>query len=142
MTKQRLCPFLAILFILPLCLFCLGACLNNDRPPDDGAPDPAPLNGVFACELGSFTFNGDGRTVRFDATDELAEATGLPAGEGEGEYVFLYQNKKWRYDKSETFRIIIGGKDCNMMNAYGTTNEDVVAIVMPDASIALFEKSE
>ena len=36
------------------------------------------------------TFNGDGESITFDFTPELAEATGLPGGEQSGSYVFLF----------------------------------------------------
>ena len=72
--KYLIIPLMCIL------LFCT-ACGANDMPPDSSLPEPDPHDGVFISEYGTMTFNGDGESITFDFTPELAEATGLPGGE-------------------------------------------------------------
>lgn len=114
---------------LLLCLFILlGLCAcTKDKPPEDGAPEPAALNGTFLGEYGSLSFNGDGTTVTLDLTASGAEALALPYGETAANYVFLFHNEQWRYDKAETFRIILAEKPVSFRNALGQTDENTVA---------------
>ena len=46
-------------------------------------------DGVFVSDHGTMTFNGDGKTVKVDIDDELAQLMGLSTGSFEGTYVFL-----------------------------------------------------
>ena len=79
-----------LIFSAIILLFVSAACSYDGNPPDDGTPWPENHNGIFVSEYGSMTFNGDGETVIIDFSDELAQKTGLPAGEQSGNYVFLY----------------------------------------------------
>ena len=97
---------LCLVLFLVLLLSCgLAACGGDDRPPSDNTPDPPVLKGVYSGEQGSLTFNGDRRSIVLNISAELAAASGLPEGESEGSYVFLFHNEEWRYDKAESFRI-------------------------------------
>ena len=125
--------FAAILLTLLLILG-LAACGGTDRPPDDGTAAPPALQGVFSAEQGSFTFNGDGRSITLNLTGELAKASGLPEGESRGTFVFLFRNEEWRYDKAESFRVTIGDKSWQFPNAPGRTNETNLAIYLTEGS--------
>ena len=74
--------FLLLVFSLLLC----GCQKHNDGPPDPGTPEPAPLTGEFVSEHGSFTFDGDGKTVYVDLDDEL----GAHIPDGIMEYFFKW----------------------------------------------------
>ena len=114
---------------LLLCLFILlGICAcTQERPPEDGTPEPAALDGTFSGEYGSLSFNGDGTTVTLDLAAAGAEALALPNGKTAANYVFLFHNEQWRYDKAETFRIILADKSLSFRNALGQTDETAVA---------------
>ncbi len=131
----------AILLIL-LLVSGLPACGGSDRPPDDGSPVPPALKGVFKAEQGSLTFNGDGRSITLDISDELAKASGLPEGESKGTCVFLFRNEEWRYDKAESFRVMIGDKSWQFPNAPGRTNETNLAIYLTEGSEPIVFRKE
>ena len=121
---------LALLMVLVLPLL-LSACIH-DPPPRDDSPLPPSLDGVFTSELGSLTFNGDGKSIVVELTEAGAERTGLPAGTSQGTYYFLYQGGLYRYDKSEYLQISIDGTNTRFRNSVGDTDENTVAIY-PDA---------
>ena len=127
-----------LLFIL------LCACGGRDQPPDPGTPEPSAHNGVFASEYGTMTFNGDGESVVFDFTPKLAEATGLPDGEQNGSYVFLFQHGKWRYDKAERFRVSASDTSYDFINVFTETDENTIALQSPinGEETILFKKGE
>ncbi len=137
----RGCRLLAFLLAL-LLLLGLPACSGSDRPPDDGTPAPPALKGVFKGEQGSFTFSGDGRSVTLDISAGLAKASGLPEGESSGTCVFLFRNEEWRYDKAESFRILIGDKSWQFRNAPGQTNETTLAVYLTDGSEPVLFRKE
>lgn len=119
----------------------LAGCFSDDRPPSDGTPDPPAHTGVFSSEYGTMTFNGDGKTVTIDFSEEFAEKAGVPAGKTECNYVFLFHNEMYRYDKAEYFRIIIGEQNYQFDNAFGKTSETVIAFRLPgDSNVMTFEK--
>ena len=95
--------FLLLVFLLLLC----GCQKHNDGPPDPGTPEPAPLTGEFVSEHGSFTFDGDGKTVYVDLDDEL----GAHIPDGIMEYFF-----KWgsfglcRYDVASDLMLGMEGR--------------------------------
>ena len=95
--------FLLLVFSLLLC----GCQKRNDGPPDPGTPEPAPLSGEFVSEHGSFTFDGDGKTVYVDLDDEL----GAHIPDGIMEYFF-----KWgsfglcRYDVASDLMLGMEGR--------------------------------
>ena len=95
--------FLLLVFSLLLC----GGQKHNDGPPDPGTPEPAPLTGEFVSEHGSFTFDGDGKTVYVDLDDEL----GAHIPDGIMEYFF-----KWgsfglcRYDVASNLMLGMEGR--------------------------------
>ena len=114
------------LIISVLLLFTLAACGVRETPPDDGTPDPPPFSGAFVSEYGTMTFNGDGQSISAEFADSFAELSGLPKGKIEGSYVFLFGHGKWRCDKAEYFRIIVGDKNYQFRNAPGVTNESAI----------------
>ena len=122
-----------IFLIIPLmCILLLfTACGAKDTPPDSSLPEPDPHNGVFTSEYGTMTFNGDGESITFDFTQELAESTGLPGGEQNGSYVFLFQHKQWRYDKAERFRIAVSDVSYDFINDFTVTDENTIALQSP-----------
>ena len=122
--KYLIIPLMCIL------LFCT-ACGANDMPPDSSLPEPDPHDGVFTSEYGTMTFNGDGESITFDFTPELAEATGLPGGEQSGSYVFLFQHKQWRYDKAERFRVVAADESFDFINDFTVTDENTIALRSP-----------
>ena len=82
----------------------------------------------------------DGLTVGFAAREldeALAAAAGLPAGRQEGQYVFLFHNEMWRYDKAESFRIILADGNRQYRNAPGETDESTVAVYLIDGADAV-----
>ena len=130
--------------LLTVCLcivFVCSACAG-DLPPSDGTPAPAALDGVFTSKYGTLTFDGDGRSIEIDASEELSEKSGLPSGESKGTYVFLFHNEEWRYDKAETLRITVDGVDYTFQNAVGTTNSKTLVFYLPDGSMISFDKTE
>ena len=125
---------------LPALLF--AACGAQDRPPDDGTPEPPALNGVYVSGDSALTFNGDGQSVTLDVSDALAEGSGLPAGRHEGSYVFLFHNGSWRRDKAESFRITVDGESYLFRNGLGITDADTVAAyLIEDAEAVCFEQA-
>lgn len=77
-------------------------------------------------------FSGDGESVVVDFSEELAQALNCPTGKSEGTYVFLFDNKAWRYDKSDTLAITIGDSDYYFKNTFTQTNGDKIVLYLPD----------
>ena len=117
---------------------------GKELPPDDGTPEPPALDGEFTSDYGTLTFNGDGTGITTDTTEEFEQLCGLPAGEHEGTYVFLFQNGQWRYDKADTFRIMIGEDSYVFINNFTHTNENAVVItpIEEGAGEITFEKKK
>ena len=139
MRMKRL-PMILCAALLALALVsCAG-----DAPPDDGSPAPAPLCGTFVCGGSSLSFDGDGQSVLLNVTHELSEKAGLPAGESEGTYVFLFHNEAWRYDKAEYLRVTVGSESYELQSDFTRTCEDVVALYLSadDAEPTLFIKEQ
>ena len=136
--KKMIC--FALLLVLALGVASCG----RDLPPDDGTPEPEPLTGTFTSEYGTMTFHGDGESVKFDFSPEFAEAAGLPVGEQNGSYVFLFQHKEWRYDKAERFRITAAEASCDFINVFTLTDENTIALQSPihGEDTILFKKGE
>ena len=133
------------LMIPLLCILLFAAaCGAKDTPPDSSLPEPDPHNGAFASEYGTMTFNGDGESITFDFTPELAEAAGLPDGEQSGSYVFLFQHGQWRYDKAERFRIVAADASYDFINDFTVTDENTIALQSPlnGEETILFKKGE
>ncbi|RYQ27391.1 hypothetical protein [Bifidobacterium pseudolongum] len=126
MKKTVVLIALAISLLLLLC-----ACGGRDQPPDPGTPEPPAHDGVFTSEYGTMTFHGDGESITFDFTPELQEATGLPGGEQNGTYVFLFQHGQWRYDKAERFRISASDASYDFINDFTVTDENTIALQSP-----------
>lgn len=134
------------LMLLLCCVLLFGGCVT-DRPPDDGTPAPSPLSGTFVyvteenlSDHDTFTFNGDGRTILLDLSDELAAKTGLPAGKQTGTYVFLFHNEEYRYDKAEYFRISIGEEHVQFSVPVGQTDANRVAFYTEEGERLIFEQ--
>lgn len=118
---------LALLFVIAIGLIACG----RDVPPDDETPEPEPHTGVFISEYGTMTFNGDGESILIDFSSELSDAIGLPDGEQNGTYVFLFQHKGWRYDKAERFRITVADDFYDFNNIFTLTDENTIALQSP-----------
>ena len=130
-------------FLLLLLSFLICACGSNDGPPKTDTPEPPALNGVYASEAGTFEFNGDGKTVIIDISQEMAEKTELPEGKTSAQYVFLFHSGSYRYDKAEYFRIIIGDKNYQFDNDFTQTNENQIVIrLASDEDPTVFERKE
>lgn len=123
-----------------LCVLCfaffsslpfLSGC-GRENLPENGAPEPSPLNGTFVSEYGTFTFNGDGKSIRYDLSDSFALAAGFPDASGEGEYVFLFHHGQYRYDLAETFEITDGTSRISFINRHHMTNETRICIQSPE----------
>ncbi len=133
---RRIAVLLA-LSVLPALLF---SCGPKDLPPDDGSPWPAGLDGTFVFGDSSLVFNGDGQTVRLDLETALAERMSLPAGESDGTYVFLFQNKSWRYDFAESLRFMVGETSSSFAVTPGSTTSLAVSFRLGDGETVRFEK--
>ena len=68
---------------------CGGGGTTANMPYEPDTPAPPNHDGVFVSDHGTMTFNGDGKTVKVDIDDELAQLMGLSTGSFEGTYVFL-----------------------------------------------------
>ena len=102
-----------------------------DQPPNLGTPEPSAHDGVFTSEYGTMTFSGDGESITFDFTLELQEAAGLPGGEQNGTYVFLFRHGQWRYDRAECFRISASDASYDFINDFTVTDENTIALQSP-----------
>lgn len=105
--------------------FGLSGC-TGEKPPEGSSPEPPALNGTFSSSLGSLAFNGDGKSIQLDLNSEGAGALHLPEGKSQGSYVFLFRNESWRYDKAETFRIILEDGNHNFRNMPSETCESAI----------------
>ena len=114
----------------------------TEQPPAADYPEPPAHNGKFVSEYGSMTFNGDGESVIIDFQQELADATGLPTGAAEGQYVFTFQQGMYRYDKADGFELIIGECSYSFLNNFQETNENRICVLSPcnSKSHLIFEK--
>ena len=89
----------------------------DNYPYEPDTPAPAPHDGTFASEHGTMTFNGDGRTVRIDFDEYLANGLGLPAGEQDATYEFTsgylppHGYVSIRYDAAMEFWLTVGEGD-------------------------------
>lgn len=128
MKKGRIISSIVILTTV----FIMMSCGYKNNPPGDDTPWPANLDGEFTSEYGSLYFSGDGESVVVDFSEELAQALNCPTGKSEGTYVFLFDNKAWRYDKSDTLAISIGDSDYYFKNIFTQTNGDKIVLYLPD----------
>ena len=119
----------------------LTGCATEQPPPAD-SPEPPAHSGKFVSEYGSMTFNGDGESVIIDFQQELADATGLPTGAAEGQYVFTFQQGMYRYDKADSFELIIGEFSYSFLSNFQETNENRICVLSPcnSKSHLIFEK--
>lgn len=114
----------------------------TEQPPTADSPEPPAHSGKFVSEYGSMTFNGDGESVIIDFQQELADATGLPTGVAEGQYVFTFQQGMYRYDKADSFELTIGECSYSFLNNFQETNENRICVLSPcdSKSNLVFEK--
>ena len=114
----------------------------TEQPPHADSPEPPAHSGKFVSEYGSMTFNGDGESVIIDFQQELADATGMPAGAAEGQYVFTFQQGMYRYDKADSFKLTIGECSYSFLNIFQETNENRICVLSPcnSKSHLIFEK--
>lgn len=121
-----------IIFLATVAIALLTGCAT-EQPPAADSPEPPAHSGKFVSEYGSMTFNGDGESVIIDFQSELAEATGLPTGAAEGQYVFTFQQGMYRYDKADGFDLIIGECSYSFLNNFQATNENIISVTSPIA---------
>lgn len=131
----------ALIFLTATAISLLTGCAN-EQPPAADSPEPPAHSGKFVSEYGSMTFNGDGESVTIDFLPELAEATGLPTGAANGQYVFTFQQGMYRYDKADVFELIIGEYSYSFLNNFQETNEKRICVLSPcdSKSNLIFEK--
>ena len=133
----------AYIFVLIIMAILLAGCGGNDAPPAADTPEPAALNGVYESELGSFEFNGDRKTVIVHASEEMSKRTEMPQGDTAAQYVFIFHNGTYRYDKAEYFRIIVEDKTYQFDNDFTQTNESRIVIRLgSDSEPTVFERGE
>lgn len=128
MRKNRIISTIAILATVLL----LMSCGYKNGPPGDDTPWPENLNGEFTSEYGSMIFNGDGEKIVVDFSEELAQALNSQTGKQEGTYVFLFDHKAWRYDKSDRFEISIGDSTYSFTNMFTQTSGDRIVVCLPE----------
>lgn len=92
-----------------IAVLCFSACYNIHRPPISNGPEPPAHDGVFVNDdkSDSLIFNGDGKSVRWVISKELASATNLPQ-KATGTYVFLFWHGQTRYDEAEYLQLTSG----------------------------------
>ena len=120
----------------------------DNYPYEPDTPAPAAHEGTFTSEHGTMTFPGDEQTVVIDFDEELAELTGLPAGEQEGTYVFLsgdlppHGSFPVRYDTAHELQITVGETsaviDVGIAAPDGSTGQVGVGVVTPERIPMLF----
>ena len=121
---KRLLPLLLLVTLM------LTGCGSYDGAPKDDSPEPPPLNGTYSGEYGEFVFNGDGKSISFTLSPEIAQAAGLPDS-GDGEYAFTLYHNLYRYDKAEKMEIICGEASGSFMNVHGMTSEERIVLLSP-----------
>ena len=126
MKKGKTISIIAILAAMLM----LISCGYKNGPPEDGTPWPENLNGEFSSGYGSMYFDGDGESIVIDFSKELARALDCPAGRQEGTYVFLFDNKAWRYDKADELAISIGENTYYFANMFTETGEDRIVLYL------------
>jgi hypothetical protein len=134
------------LVIALLAITALASCRLYDGPPktDHLGPVPAAHDGVFVCGGDTLVFNGDGKTVSWRFSNPYDSLT----VQGEGSYVFLLYNGKYRYDAAEEFSIYDGAKSHKFMTVAGQTKEDMIAFYVfddddnKDNDLKVFKKIE
>ena len=77
-----------VIFLVVAAIALLTGCVT-EQPPAADSPEPPAHSGKFVSEYGSMTFNGERVTIDF--LPELTEATGLPTGAADSQYVFTFQ---------------------------------------------------
>ena len=97
-------------------------------------------------------FFGDGSRIAYDFDEQLAEWTGLPAGEQEGTYVFLSGNLPphgslpVRYDTAHELEITVGETsvviEVGLAADDGRTATVGVGVVTPDRIPLLFSEED
>ena len=129
MTKNRII-ILAILISTLLSAGCSGPGAEN-IPYDPGTPMPAPHNGVFTCEYGSLTFNGNEESVITELDNSSGIFGDLPSGKLEGTYQFVSNLPPhgWlpvRYDTAHNLRLRMtkDGKQYELLWDLGFLAED------------------
>lgn len=113
-----------------LVITALASCRLYDGPPktDHLGAVPAAHDGVFVCGGDTLIFNGDGKTVSWS----LANPYDSLAVQGEGSYVFLLYNGKYRYDAAEEFSIYDGVKSHKYMTGADKNTEDMISFFVFD----------
>lgn len=121
-----------VIFLAAAAITLLTSC-TTEQPPYADSPEPPAHSGKFVSEYGIMTFNGDGESVIIDFQSELADATGLPTGAADGQYVFTFQRGMYRYDKADSFELTIGECSYSFLNNFQETNENIISVTSPVA---------
>jgi hypothetical protein len=126
-----------ISLIIAIIVALFSGCKHINLPPDPGTPPPAPHSGCFVHEADTLIFNGDGKTIvwHFDR-----EVSGI-GNQGEGQYVFLFDHGKCRYDVAEDFRIIKTEEpeDLHTFVLFRPTSDTSISILRDDLPGAVAE---
>ncbi len=113
-------------------LACIALLMTGCKQPDHynypvlpDTPEPAPLTGTFVSEHGSLTFNGDAKSVIVDIDEVFSQATGVPVGEFEGEYIFFqalppHGHVDVRYDAGYGFDVFVNDDTYSMDIGYAS----------------------
>ena len=120
-----------VIFLAVAAIALLTGCAT-EQPPAADSPEPPAHSGKFVSEYGSMTFKGESVTIDF--LPELAEATGLPTGAADGQYVFTFQQGMYRYDKADGFELTIGECSYSFLNNFQETNENIISVTSPIAA--------
>ncbi len=165
MNRRILLQITVVLLIAGLAVGCGSAGKNDgivtgsqtdedefmlDGPPNhDDIPDAEPLNGTFASDHGTMTFNGDGESVSLDLDQDIAQDTGLPEGASDAKYCF-YEIVKMdgylkcdNYNTAEVMRFTVGEGDeekevyLSVGDGYYTVKEDSFTLDLGDSEMGV-----
>lgn len=131
-----------ISLIIAIIVALFNSCKHINLPPDPGTPAPAPHSGCFVHEADTLIFNGDGQTIAWHFDREIS---GI-GDQGEGQYVFLFDHGKCRYDVAEDFRIIKTGEPVELhtfvlFRPISDTSISILRDDLPGAVVETFLKS-
>ena len=115
-------------------LLILSSCVSkpDNMPYEPDTPLPNNHNGHYVSKIGSFDFNGDGKTIIVNMDKGLAELFELEEGTYEGSYIFLsgelppHKSEPIRYDVAHELEIDlnINGEIYSKVFNCGLVNED------------------
>lgn len=122
--------------ILPLILIVLSlsACIYDGPPKTIDIPPVENYNGKFVSDYGTMIFNGDGKTVEVDFTEDLLKIINLPAGKQEATYRFVANTPPHKYDtqwdRASDFIVTIGDQYYNFGVMMGHMSESKIDLII------------